>query len=322
MIQPRSALNQALSLTALPDGVFGEECIPVGSSSPLEDVLVAWYTQQSARVDAFLDAPDEEAEDVVEDEEYDEDEDEFGPCAGHSSNWRKKYKSKSKTKRKGKLPAVPEGDEDASQSHLDARDFKFTGLHPKSPIPSNIMELVLTKDATREQLWLIEGALIRLMMCTEDGQCRMALVKLWACVYKAKSGLDLQLSFFALVDAVVDIRYELLACRPQTSMQVTHSVFMDLRQEEEAEWRCLFKEIFDLRSRWKYPADLMCCGVHPPYQCPVDVSFDREWHRSEGGRSYFDEERRTDGAARAAANPVFRRGKDLAYCGKRRRFDY
>ena len=317
MINHRQALAEEMSIPSLPD-LLGPENQVIGANEDLDELLMAWANGNRERLCVFVrlesegrlkaclggDDDDGEAEccgGLSEDDEY----------TSRARKYRGTYsKKRSASGQSGRSAQVnPPVSKDSDQAALDAIDFDFSGLSPSSPIPCNIMDLVLTRQASREQLWVLEGALVRLMLVSDDAVARHQYVLLWMAVFLAKTGSSVPRSFHFHVRKVEDARYGVLTCEEQTTLEELYERRMDTAQAEIREWTDLFRAMFKLRRRWAFPADLMSCGVHPPYSCPFDVDFDRDWSRHSTGMFCMPgAERRTDVVARVSATPVFHRG--------------
>jgi hypothetical protein len=177
-------------------------------------------------------------------------------------------------------------------------------------------------------LWLAEGALARLVVTTESANERVQFVLMWMCIYRAKSGKRVSVLLESALAEAVDARYAILKCRPQAGLEDMVVRYLDYQKDETKRWRMVLTQLLACRRRWEHPADSMSCGVHSPYTCPEDLTFDRDWSRHVNGlMSTFEMERRTDVVSRISARPVFERMAESSFVaptyeaqGKRRRF--
>ena len=207
-----------LSLTRDELTLFGinrssfEESTCIGTSSKLDEVLLRWFDDSSKRIGEYLSSY--EAQKPI-----------GHFCTPHPREKRRNcfYLSKDHhhVRRSQRCPDVslhPEMFLDKnvkeaesqysyadvkssawdSYRYLEAVAHDFESLTLQEPLPPNIMDLVMARAATREQLWVLEGVLYRQMHTASSAEHRDKFVCLWLVVYRAKRGVQAPYKAFNL----------------------------------------------------------------------------------------------------------------------------
>lgn len=136
---------------------------------------------------------------------------------------------------------------------LQAFDLDFGSLTLRTPLPPDIMDLVMAGTAEPEQLWILEGVLYRQMHSVPDVKHREIFVSLWLAVYRAKRGVQAPFQAFELLRQVV---------KKAEGLQFVRRPYGLLPSEIEYccsdEWVLLLMYISELRARrWKNAADVL-----------------------------------------------------------------
>lgn len=276
----------------------------------MDEHLLQWYRRNSSRVASYartrgpLDGP-------CVYEESDEDGDESDICAAP----RAKATATSKQQRE-------------SQERIGGKKHDFEGVCIWTELPGDIMELVMSGSAIREQLWVLDGVLVRSMLAADEPFDRAAFCVMWFALFKARTGKMFSRGI-SEVDDLLLLRRDLVRCRPQDSLFDNHFQTWKSYSVEQHDWLELFERINVSRMNWKSNADVMSCAHHACYTCPYDAQFDVDWRKSMGAPDVgFVVEPVSDIGVRVKACPSFKRARVVpendegGYFSKKSRYGY
>jgi hypothetical protein len=144
---------------------------------------------------------------------------------------------------------------------------RFSDCSIWDPLPSNIMDLVLSDAATKEQLWILEAVLFRCILVSDKPE---GFALMWAAVYRARVGFHIEGRYFdRLYDAVnfqppglLDrklTRRTAKHCRVEAVLSYgspvpRHRVYPKTQGEA---WVAFHHVLLSARMRWQFPGDVL-----------------------------------------------------------------
>jgi hypothetical protein len=179
--------------------------------------------------------------------------------------------SKTKPKDKRKMDEV-----------FEKTKFQPEGVPVGAPreVDLSMLQRVLDGRPHPNDLYDLEGSLVKFIVCSADPEERYILCLLWTVVYIGMRGAVRCEYFLVELEAAHETRAERLKCKPQVRLLEAWKAMFSLQQEECCAWDSVIQALFGLRDYLKHPSDVMTCGLHPAYMCPADVTYDIDHART------------------------------------------
>ena len=143
------------------------------------------------------------------------------------------------------------------QAVLDGKAHNYTGVSPWMDFPEDVMELVVHGRATREQLWALEGRIFRYMITGRTYRDIYRYSLLWACVYRARRGFQVEYYYFWYLSQAVNWRK--LSVDEQSLKEMADGLYP---RERLYAWSWFIGRVAIARGSWKDLPDVLT-GIVP-----------------------------------------------------------
>lgn len=170
----------------------------------------------------------------------------------------------------------------AQPSNLKRKVFNTESVPRGSPRPitTEMLDRVIDFEATPQELYDLEGSLVKLAVSCSEHDERYSYLLMWAMVYSEMCGFVWGERFLADLDAAYKTRGARTKCSGQVTLKELWARSMTRFTLEFRAWNRVLQSMFDLRSKIREPLDVMSCGNHAAYLCPEDDAFDHDATRS------------------------------------------
>lgn len=165
---------------------------------------------------------------------------------------------------------------------LDKTKFNVEGgpVGEYREIGTDMLQRVLDGSPHPQDLYDLEGGLVKLVVCSSEVDERYALCLLWVLAFSGMRGISDCQHFLNELGVAYQSRGERTKCMPQVRLQEAWKRMHSLHWEEVCRWNGVMQAMFSMRDHLRHPQDIMTCGLHPAYMCPSDDSYDTDQART------------------------------------------
>lgn len=136
------------------------------------------------------------------------------------------------------------------QNILEGLHHKFKGS-PWLALDGDALGRVMRRKANRDQLWVLEGQLTWSMVTAEVYSDVGKFALLWACVYRARTGIQVSYEYFRLLSQATTWRK-----LSDEDLRVKEAVDGPYPPQLALAWDMFMSVFADHRGRWEYPANV------------------------------------------------------------------
>jgi hypothetical protein len=138
--------------------------------------------------------------------------------------------------------------------------------------PTDFMADLLSGTASAEQIWCLEGYLLRLLLGCSDPWARYSLSLMWAAVYRGTTGQRVGPHYFTELSYAVKVRQKMWMCERPSPLWKAYQRQRDRLSHEMHCWDFFINRLFRMRAFLHNPADVLTYGLGDEHECAAYAS--------------------------------------------------